>query len=48
MLHTMCVWGGGEREREGEIFSFILPSVDGKLDCFHMMATVSNGSADIS
>ena len=49
MLHTVCVYVW-ERQREGgrEVFSFILPSVDGKLDCFHIMAIVSNGSADIS
>lgn len=47
MLNTVC--GVGERERGGiEVFSFILPSVDGKLDCFHIMAIVSNGSTDIS
>ena len=39
----VCVW-----ERQREVFSFILPSVDGKPDCFHIMGIVSNGSTDIS
>ena len=45
-VHTcvhVCVW-----ERQREVFSFILPSVDGKPDCFHIMGIVSNGSTDIS
>ena len=46
MLNTVC--GVGERERGGiEVFSFILPSVDGKLDCFHIMAIVSNNTVNM-
>ena len=46
MLNTVC--GVGERESGGiEVFSFILPSVDGKLDCFHIMAIVSNNTVNM-